>query len=157
MTTRVSSIFTTLPECPNVIVGAPNLGSTTTPPPPPHPSLSRPPVCPRVIATFTGILALDTPQQNNPCQSDIGSPSVTEMRNEQILHNERQTTRTQTQGPTRMQYCASSHHNRNLPLILGRVKNVMKGYRPPTSDGTSHHTLTHLFLVYKLTKLYDMT
>ena len=33
----------------------------------------------------------------------------------------------------------------------------MKGYRPPTSDGTSHHTFTHLILVYKLTKLYDVT
>ena len=33
----------------------------------------------------------------------------------------------------------------------------MKGYHPPTSDGTSHHTFTHLILVYKLTKLYDVT
>ena len=51
----------------------------------------------------------------------------------------------------------TSCFNRNLPLILRRVKNVMKGYRPPTPDGTSHHTFTHLILVYKLTKLYDVT
>ena len=51
----------------------------------------------------------------------------------------------------------SCYNNRNVPLILGRVKNVMKGYRFPTSDGTSHHTFTHLILVYKLTKLYDVT
>ena len=40
--------------------------------------------------------------------------------------NERQTTRTRTQDPTHIQYHASSHHNRNLPLSLGGVKNVMK-------------------------------
>ena len=51
----------------------------------------------------------------------------------------------------------SSHHNRNLPLSLGRVKNVMKGYCPPTSMGLPITLISHLFLVYKLTKLYDVT
>ena len=45
VTTHVSSIFTTLPECSNVIVRAPNLGS----PPPPPPS-SGPLVHPQVFA-----------------------------------------------------------------------------------------------------------
>ena len=47
--------------------------------------------------------------------------------------------------------------NRNLPLSLGRVKNVMKGYHPPTSMGLPITLITHLFLEYKLTKLYDVT
>ena len=47
-----------------------------------------PPRDPQVVLELSRILALDTPQQNNPCQSNIGIPSATEMRNEQILHNE---------------------------------------------------------------------
>ena len=48
-------------------------------------------------------------------------------------------------------------NNRNLPLILGRVKNVMKGYCPPTLMGLPITLITHLFLVYKLMRLYDVT
>ena len=87
-------------------------------------------------AQFTGIVALDTPQQNNPCQLYIGSPPATEMQNKQILHNERKADN-QDSNPRPYSHAvlASSHHNRKLPLNLGRVKNVMKGYCPPTSMG----------------------
>ena len=63
----------------------------------------------------------------------------------------------QTQDPTCTQYRTSSHHSRNLPLILGKVKNVMKGYHPQHLMGLPITLITHLFLVYKLTKLYDVT
>ena len=53
---------------------------------------------------------------------------------------------------------AKKQHNRNLPLSLGgKVKNVMKGYCPPTLMGLPITLITHLFLVYKLMKLYDVT
>ena len=80
------------------------------------------------------------------------------MWNEQILHNERKTDNQDSNPrPYSQAAPASSHHNRNLPLILGWVKNVMKGYCPPTSMGLPITLITHLFLVYKLTKLYDVT
>ena len=105
-----------------------------------------------------GIVALDTPQWNNPCQLYVGSPPVTEMCNEQNLHNE-QKTDNEDSNPRPYSHAvpASSHHNRNLPLSLGMVKNVMKGYHPPTSMGLPITLITHLFLEYKLTKLYDVT
>ena len=132
--TRVSSIFVTLPEHSDVIVRAPNLGSP--PPPPPHPPVFRTLVHPRVFTRFMGIVALDTLQQNNPCQLYVDSPPVTDMWNEQNQHNERKTDNQDlTPRPYSCTVPASSHHNRNLPLILGRVKNVMKGYCPPTSMG----------------------
>ena len=126
VTTRVSSVFATLPEHSDVIVRAPNLGS-----PPPPPPCSGPPVHPRVFARFTGIVALDTPQWNNPCQVYVGSPPATEMQNKQILHNERKTDNEDSNPrPYSQAALASSHQNRNIPLSLGRVKNVMKGYCP---------------------------
>ena len=124
----------------------------------PPPSLG-PLVHPQVFARFMGVVALDTPQWNNPCQFYVGSPPATEMQNEQILHNEWKTDNEDSNPRPYLQAApASSHHNRNLPLSLGRLKNVMKGYCPPTSMGLLPITLiTHLFLVYKLMKLYDVT
>ena len=115
-------------------------------------------VRPQVFTRFMGIVALDTPQQNNPCQFYVGSPPATEMRNERILHNEQKTDNEDSNPrPYSQAAPASSHHNRNLPLNLGRVKNVMKGYCPPTLMGLPITLITHLFFVYKLTKLYDVT
>ena len=106
-------------------------------------------------------MALDTPQRNNPCQLYVGSPPVTEMQNERNLHNEQKTVLGSNPGCLSFIRCvdlpASSHHNRNLPLILGGVKNVMKGYCPPTSMGLPITLSPPLFLEYKLTKLYDVT
>ena len=139
--TRGSSVFATLPDHSSVIVRAPNLGS-------PSPSFLGTPSLSSSYHSFSGILALATPQVNNPCQLYVGSPHATERRKYEIYTtNERQTTRTRTQDPTHIQYCASSHHNRNLPLSLGGVKIVMKGYCPPTSMGLPITLLPPIFSI----------
>ena len=47
----------------------------------------------------------------------------------------------------KIQQLHKKHHNRNLPLSLGRVKNVMKGHCPPMSMGLPITLITYLFLV----------